>query len=83
MKRIYQSLTIFFFAIILTGLLSASKTSAKEGSCYLKAISTDVFVIVYDLNRDGDKEVNSHEKVCDERWPCGLGSQSWPWFGDV
>ena len=54
MKRIYQSLTILFFAIILTGMISASKTSAEEGSCYLKALSTDVFVMVYDLNRNGD-----------------------------
>ena len=54
MKRIYQSLTIFFFAIMLTGMISASKTSAEEGSCYLKASSKDVFVIVYDLNRNGD-----------------------------
>jgi uncharacterized membrane protein len=54
MERIYRSLAILFFAIILTGMISASKTSAEEGSCYLKALSTDVFVMVYDLNRNGD-----------------------------
>jgi hypothetical protein len=54
MKRIYRSLAIFFFAVIFTGLLSASKISAKEGSCYLKALHTDVFVILHDLNRDED-----------------------------
>ncbi len=54
MKRIYRSSAIIFLAIIVTGLLSASKISATEGSCYIKAISTDVFVILHDLNRDGD-----------------------------
>jgi hypothetical protein len=54
MKRIYQSLKIFFFAIILTGMISGSQSSAEEGSCYLKSLNTDVFVIVYDLNRNGD-----------------------------
>ena len=36
-------------------MITASKTFAKEGSCYLKALRTDVFVKVYDLNRGGDK----------------------------
>jgi hypothetical protein len=54
MKRIYRSLAIFFFMIILAGLLSATNISAIEGSCYLKALRTDVFVILHDLNRDGD-----------------------------
>jgi hypothetical protein len=54
MKRIHRLLAIFFFMIIFTGLLSASKLSAKEGSCYLKASQTDVYVILYDLNRNGD-----------------------------
>ena len=54
MKRIFRTLSIFFFAIILTSLLSASKISATEGSCYLKALRTDVFVILHELNRDGD-----------------------------
>ena len=55
MKRIYRSLVILFVTIVLTGLLSASKISATEGSCYLKALRTDVFVILHELNRDGDK----------------------------
>jgi len=55
MKRNYRSLAIFFFMIILSGLLSASKISATEGSCYLKALRTDVYVILHDLNRAGDK----------------------------
>ena len=55
MKRIYQSLTILFFAIILTSMISATESSAQEGSCYLKALKTDVYVIVYDLNRNGEK----------------------------
>ena len=55
MNRIYRSYTIFFFAIILTGLLSASKTSANEGSCYIKAMSRDVYVRIHDLNREGER----------------------------
>lgn len=54
MKRIYRFISIVFLAIIFSGLLSASKISATEGSCYLKALRTDVFVILHELNRDGD-----------------------------
>ena len=54
MKRTYQSLATFFFAIIITGMTLTTTASAKEGSCYLKALRTDVFVVVYDLNRHGD-----------------------------
>lgn len=54
MKTIYRLLAFFFFAIILTGLPFASKISATEGSCYIKALRTDVFVILHELNRDGD-----------------------------
>ena len=54
MKRIFQLLTIFSLAVLLTGVLAASKTSAEGGSCYLKALRTDVFVKVYDLKRNGD-----------------------------
>ena len=54
MKRIYQLLTIISFTIILTVMITTSQTFAKEGSCYLKASQTDVYVILYDLNRKGD-----------------------------
>lgn len=54
MKRIYQLLSIVFFGLILTGMISPSKTSADQGSCYLKAVRTDVYVVVYDLYRDGN-----------------------------
>jgi hypothetical protein len=66
MKRIYRSLAIFFGAISLTGLLFASKISATEGSCYLKAMRTDVFVILHELNRDGDKGAKLWEGRIDE-----------------
>lgn len=55
MNRVFRSLTIFCCSIIFAGLLSAPKASATEGSCYLKALRTDVFVILHELNRDGDK----------------------------
>jgi hypothetical protein len=54
MKRINLLLAIVLFGIILTSMISASKASAEQGSCYLKAIRTDVFVIVYDMDFDGN-----------------------------
>jgi len=54
MKRIYRYISIIFFAVILTGMLSAPDATATPGSCYLKAKATDVYVKLFDLNRDGD-----------------------------
>jgi len=54
MKEIYRLLAIIFIVIVLTGLISAAKTAAQPGSCYLKANSRDVFVVVYELDRSGN-----------------------------
>ncbi len=54
MKRIFQLLIIFSLTVLLTGVVVAPKTSAEGGSCYLKALRTDVFVKIYDLKRNGD-----------------------------
>lgn len=54
MKRIYPCVSIIFLAVILTGMLSAPGAIANPGSCYLKAKATDVYVKLFDLNRDGD-----------------------------
>jgi hypothetical protein len=70
MKRFYRFIAIYIFAIIVANLSSASKLSATEGSCYLKALRTDVYVKLYDLNRAGEKgpqiwqgRINQGQKV--------------------
>jgi hypothetical protein len=55
MKTIYRFVSIIFFALLLTGFLSVPTANAEEGSCYLKATNKDVFVIVFDLDRDGNQ----------------------------
>ncbi len=54
MKGIYRLLSIIFIVIVLTGLISAAKTAAQPGSCYLKANFKDVFVVIYELDRAGN-----------------------------
>ena len=54
MIRIYRCVSIIILAIIFTGMFSARDATAKPGSCYLKAKATDVYVKLFDLNRDGD-----------------------------
>jgi hypothetical protein len=54
-KKIYRFVLIIFFSIMLTGLLSIAGADAEEGSCYLKASHTDVFVIVFDLDGEGNQ----------------------------
>jgi len=42
-------------ALMLALLLPAQNSEAEEGSCYLKANNSDVFLIVYDLDPDGNQ----------------------------
>jgi hypothetical protein len=55
MIKIHQFVPIIFWAAILTAFLPAQNANAEEGSCYLKATNTDVFVIVFDMDRDGNQ----------------------------
>ena len=55
MRKIYRIVFIIFFAVVLTGFLSIPQADAEEGSCYLKASNTDVFIIVFDMDRDGNQ----------------------------
>ncbi len=55
MKNIFRILSIVFLGIIATGIGSISQSKADEGSCYLQANYTDVFIIVFDLDRDGNQ----------------------------
>jgi len=41
-------------AIVFSGILSAVESPAAEGTCYLQATNTDVFVKVFDLDRGGN-----------------------------
>jgi hypothetical protein len=55
MMRVYQilisALSVFFLVGFFTGLPAA----AEENSCYLKSNTQDVFVIVYDMDREGNQ----------------------------
>jgi hypothetical protein len=54
MKPVQQLLIVVLFGILISGMMLPSKTSADQGSCYLKAIRTDVYVVVYDLDQEGN-----------------------------
>lgn len=53
MRNVNTNIIVALAALILAALLPAQNSDAAEGSCYLKANATDVFVIVYDLDNDG------------------------------
>ncbi len=55
MKTICRILPIAFLAVILAGVFAGQHADAEEGSCYLEATNTDVFVIVFDLDQDGNQ----------------------------
>ena len=55
MNKTFERLSIVLLAILLTGILSPPDARTEEGSCYLKATNTDVFVIVFDMDRAGNK----------------------------
>ena len=55
MRKISRILPIAFLTVILAGFLAVQNADAEEGSCYLKATNTDVFVIVFDMDRDGNQ----------------------------
>lgn len=53
MRNVNTNIIVALAALILAVLLPAQNLDAEEGSCYLKANATDVFVIVYDLDDKG------------------------------
>lgn len=55
MKNILRFISIIFLGIIAIVAGSVPESNAEEGSCYLQANHTDVFVIVFDLDRDGNQ----------------------------
>jgi hypothetical protein len=55
MRKIYRILPIAFLTVILAGIFAGQHAAAEEGSCYLKANTKDVYVVVFDLDRQGNK----------------------------
>ena len=48
-------LAITLCALTLAAIFHAEDATAEEGACYLKATHKDVFIIVYDMDRDGNQ----------------------------
>ncbi len=55
MKTLLQPVSILFLAMITAGFLSIPDAGADQGSCVLQATNTDAFVIVYDMDRNGNQ----------------------------
>jgi hypothetical protein len=55
MKTFIQPLSILFLVMIAAGFVSIPDAGADEGSCVLQASNTDVFLIIYDMSRDGTR----------------------------
>ena len=55
MGKIFRIVFIILFTVTSTGFLSNLKANAEEGTCVLQASDTDVFIIVFDLDRDGNQ----------------------------
>ncbi len=55
MGKISRIVFIILFTMISAGFLSNLKANAEEGTCVLQASNTDVFIIVFDLDRDGNQ----------------------------
>lgn len=55
MRTPYSLLSIALFALILAAIFTVQEAAAEEGACYLKASNNDVFIIVYDMDPDGNQ----------------------------
>ena len=54
MKRTRRFLSIIFFAALIAGCSATPDVDSEKGACYLKAVHSDVYVKVFDLDRDGN-----------------------------
>lgn len=54
MKRTRRFVSIIFFAALIAGCSATPDVDSKKGACYLKAVHSDVYVKVFDLDRDGN-----------------------------
>ena len=55
MNAIYRILPITFLTVMLASLIVGQQADAEEGTCYLKANTQDVYVIVFDLDKEGNQ----------------------------
>jgi len=54
--KIFVKLSFGFFAALLAiTLLTVTDAGAEAGTCYLLATDTDVFIVVFDMDKDGNK----------------------------
>ena len=54
MSSFYRFVLIILFTVVSAGILSTLNVDAEEGTCILEA-SKDVFVMVWDLDKEGNK----------------------------
>jgi hypothetical protein len=54
MKKIQSLLPIIIFAAWLSGCSSTPDVDSDKGACYLKAAHNEVYVKVFNLDRDGN-----------------------------
>ena len=55
MKKTYTLLAIVLAVLIAAAFFTGRDAAAEEGSCYLKANTQDVFVIVFDMDDEGNQ----------------------------
>ncbi len=55
MRKIVQATSFAFLFLALTGFCVGQDAAAAEGTCILKAQSQDVFVIVFDMDDEGNQ----------------------------
>jgi len=54
MKKIFRIVLMILFTVMTAGFLTIPEADAEEGTCVLEA-NKDVFVMVWDLDEDGNK----------------------------
>jgi hypothetical protein len=55
MRKIVRVLSFAFLSLTLTCLFAGQDAAAAEGTCVLKAHTQDVFVIVFDIDDEGNQ----------------------------
>ncbi|MGD8963744.1 MAG: hypothetical protein PVF29_12030 [Desulfobacterales bacterium] len=54
MIRIGRPLTLLFMVVLVAGCAATSDGGPAEGACYLKATHGDVYLRVFDVDRNGN-----------------------------
>lgn len=54
MNRMVARLALFFLAVLVAGCAATSEVGTREGACILKATQGDVYLKVFDLDRNGN-----------------------------